>query len=640
MPAAEFVSFRRMILFILIFLLTSFSPVFGQQTSAGSASDFGGTYNKLRPQQQKLANDWVAEYNRIVGKKLDVEKTYNDLPFSTRTTVEAVTHALLTTQLTDSKGTPMGTAIDLVEMLERVNGKIPKVRGDLQFRIYVLLKKDAVDKLYESREFKREMDNTVFHKEYPLNFRQQGGAPSLQFSVARTGRRADIDVDYRSSTIYKALFDGHLTAGNSDVRAGNNYQRHVDRWSGLQNWWRNLISMLLSDDRPDNEDFSSLEVSGVPRVDHSEGVHEAVYDYFKSWLVERKPDVAASYISVQSFPCLPDYRDNNQSASPLARVRIIKSMRDVNAAIGRVDNLESVISAVARFDAESQPVQHPYNKLFALRRLPDNVAYEMDCRVRLRMKLAEDLPKPGRGYSNFYGVIFNFRPGKGDNGALFQLWSKEGNNWKLMSWQHENPFAGSDIPVVAAASPAASTNNAPVAPVAADVELIRQTREFFSDWLLKQNVDAALARIAPTATRCADEKLGIVSSKERNPQARIREMFKTLAEKVGRGSSLEDLLIAPDTSHQHLEPLDHPERKAYVLARVSDDISRMFRCADRVLGKKFTKGQAEGDPQFTLSHYETIFQLRNATEQPAALALIWEKQGNEWNIIAFDILTH
>jgi len=30
----------------------------------------------------------------------------------------------------------------------------------------------------------------------------------------------DIDVDNRSASFPKALFDGHLTAGNSDVRAG------------------------------------------------------------------------------------------------------------------------------------------------------------------------------------------------------------------------------------------------------------------------------------------------------------------------------------------------------------------------------------------------------------------------------------
>ena len=71
--------------------------------------------------------------------------------------------------------------------------------GDRQFRMYVRLKADALDRLERSREFKRGVDNTVYHKGYPINYREQGGAPSIQISIAPDQRRADIDVDYRSS---------------------------------------------------------------------------------------------------------------------------------------------------------------------------------------------------------------------------------------------------------------------------------------------------------------------------------------------------------------------------------------------------------------------------------------------------------
>ncbi len=101
--------------------------------------------------------------------------------------------------------------------------------------MYVLLKDGTIDQLNRSREFKREGDNTVYHHGYPVNYRQQGGAPSIQISIALDGRRADIDVDYRSSSFPVALFNGHLTASNSDVRAGNNYDRHTVRWIGFQN---------------------------------------------------------------------------------------------------------------------------------------------------------------------------------------------------------------------------------------------------------------------------------------------------------------------------------------------------------------------------------------------------------------------
>ena len=102
---------------------------------------------------------------------------------------------------------------------------------------------DALATLERSREFKRGADNTVYHKGYPINYRAQGGTPSIQISVALDGRRADIDVDYRASSFPVGLFNGHLTASNSDVRAGDNFDRHVNRWSGLQNWWRGFFGV-------------------------------------------------------------------------------------------------------------------------------------------------------------------------------------------------------------------------------------------------------------------------------------------------------------------------------------------------------------------------------------------------------------
>ena len=38
------------------------------------------------------------------------------------------------------------------------------------------------------------MDNTVFHKGFPINYRQNGGTPSIQFSLSTDKTRADIDV--------------------------------------------------------------------------------------------------------------------------------------------------------------------------------------------------------------------------------------------------------------------------------------------------------------------------------------------------------------------------------------------------------------------------------------------------------------
>ena len=97
----------------------------------------------------------------------------------------------------------------------------PGASGDRQFRMYVRLMPNAREMLERSREFKRGVDNSIYHKGYPLNYREQRGTPSIQFSIALDGRQADIDVDYRSSMFPVGLLNGHLSSANSDVRAGN-----------------------------------------------------------------------------------------------------------------------------------------------------------------------------------------------------------------------------------------------------------------------------------------------------------------------------------------------------------------------------------------------------------------------------------
>lgn len=211
----------RSLFLAVSFLASSISLIYAQ-TSEVPASDSSGGFSALAPQQREMVLEWHAEYEKITGNHVDPATSYDTLNPSVRTTFEAVTNALLKTTLTDDKGEPLGNALSLIKLIESVHGKIPDTRGDQQFRIYVLLADDALDKLYKCREFKRIGDNSVYHIGYPINFRQQGGTPSIQISITRTGLRADIDVDYRSSSGPMALVNGHLTSANSDVRAGSN----------------------------------------------------------------------------------------------------------------------------------------------------------------------------------------------------------------------------------------------------------------------------------------------------------------------------------------------------------------------------------------------------------------------------------
>jgi len=207
---------------------------------------FGGAYSSLDERRQQLVGDWVARFTKVTGQRLDARSFYDDiLSLSTKTTFDAVTHALMTSPLTDASGQTFGDGLALIERVDSVKGEVSGASSDRQYRMYVRLTSNAREMLNRSREFKRGVDNTVYHKGYPINYREQGGAPSIQVSIAMDGRLADIDVDYRASIFPVSLFNGHLSAANSDVRAGDNAERHAGRWNGFQNWWRGFFGARL-----------------------------------------------------------------------------------------------------------------------------------------------------------------------------------------------------------------------------------------------------------------------------------------------------------------------------------------------------------------------------------------------------------
>ena len=268
------------------------------QNSSAVRQEFHGTYEELNPTQKKLIDEWYANYNQMTHDNSQ-PTDYNKFSVSTRTTFEGVTHALMTTKLTDKSGKSMGSALDIVESIEAINGKVPHARGDLQFRVYVVLKPDALEKLKASSEFFRDRDNTVFHHGYPLNYRQDGGTPSIQVSVAKDRRHADIDVDYRSAKFPQGLLNGHLTAANSDVRAGGNTQTHLHRWQGLVDWWENLFGAVGPEEASD-ESIEEGEIPAIPRKG-SANLDAAAADYLTAWLVEQKPNLSAAYLSSLAY---------------------------------------------------------------------------------------------------------------------------------------------------------------------------------------------------------------------------------------------------------------------------------------------------------------------------------------------------
>ena len=608
-----------------------------QNTPTKSTPAFPGTYEQLKPQQKELIDDWYADYNKMMHEDLP-PSDYDQLSLSVRTTFEAVTHALMTTNLKDQSGKSLGNALSLVQSIETINGKVPKARGDLQFRMYVVLQPPALQTLKDCTQFFRDRDNTVYHHGYPVNWRQDGGAPSIQISMAADGRHADIDVDYRSSKFPSALVNGHLTAANSDVRAGGNTQRHQQRWEGLTDWWRNLFGL----DIPEQDTVETAEASGdippVPRKGSGK-LDDAVMDFLTSWLVEQKPELSAAYLSSRSYSCLEEYGPQagtvvNTSSAPYLAAR---DMAAINRSLGKTASLEGVVKTATLDDSRLKIVKQQYGNIFTVYSVPDGVAPEFECDDQRALRDFENARITGKKnkYSHYYVSVLRLKPAHGPGQLITLLWSKEGANWKVISWDMEPEDAKpQDIPDTrkAAATPK------PEEHARGDAGFLRASNDFLHAWLVKRDYAAATKYLAPSSYACVNPS----SQPSRTPaqySAQLRDTLSTIANDLEPAQHIDEVLEPVDPDHPGLKLVDHPEQDAYTIVAVPDTMASIFMCEKESRAHPYQPADWEAQSSSYGKYYELLFEVRTPGEHPASLSFLWSKDQGQWKIVSYEMVS-
>ncbi len=404
------------------------------------------TYTDLTPRQKELIDSYVADYNRKTGFNVTPEAGYAALSNSERTTFDAITHALSKTELTDADGKSLGTALDLVEGIERIAGQYYGRQGDEQFRVFCKLKPGTREIIEKSREFKFGEENTVYHVGYAYSYRQAGKVPNIQFSISEDALRADIDVDYRSSKLPAAMWNGHLTAANSDVRAGDNYKRHNNRWAGLVNWWSAILGKMPEESEESEEQAellakeppepaTPLPPNRPPGAQIAE-VWDATQELLTDWLVRRN-DEALEFVSDQALACakLDDGTDPRTLTAAEARRRLQQIMKVVSSEIGRVANLTQAIDAVIPWRKTFRVVKQPFEGDFTIVETPDSFAEHFRCESRSKEKQLRALSDENPRYGTYYGAVFRIRGGTSRGGVLALLWTKQNGAWRVIAWE-------------------------------------------------------------------------------------------------------------------------------------------------------------------------------------------------------------
>ncbi len=620
-------------------LVTFGGGMYGQKTPDAATGDFGANYASLKPEQKALVDDWIRRFNATVNKQVDPEKAYDNLPASTKTTFNAVTHALLSTQLTDESGKELGSAFQIIDKLDTVRGEKPAARGDEQFRIYVQLKPGALDVLDKSREFRRMQDNTTYHKGYPTCYRSRPAVPSIQVSATQDNTRADVDVDYRSSGFPKGLVNGHLAASNSDVRAGRNDEIHNNQWRGLNNWWRSLLSLPQQVGRQSAGFEETGKMPAEPAARAGMKPAEAVFDMLNTWLVKRDVENVLSYFAEQSLACA-DLEPGEKADRGMARFRLLMALQRANQRFGIVQQLGDISTAVQPegTGARSKVVQQPHQGQFALYDVREDAAERFKCVNRLDPTQISPKAAESKKFGKYYGAVFRLGRKDGTEGTtLATLWTREANSWRLISYDVDPIWEEYRVPDTSTAAPP----GAPTVYAVAPVEMVRAGTEFLESWLVKRDVDKALSYIS---TRCIDCVRLNLSADQPPPKtaedarAQFKKAMQVIIETTGTVKRLDEATVAPQPNHADIKLVKHENSRAFALVSIPDYMASALDCKGRTAGEPVSFRALAGE-RYWGKYYAIGLRLAKAGEDSGVLWTVWTQEGRAWKMVAYTVLT-
>jgi hypothetical protein len=627
----------RLIL-LIVFLYFQFELVLAQaqpnqnragpsKKTTGETLELGKSYASLRPEQKQLVDDFIRRYNATTGSNLVPEQAYNDGRLSVRTTFDAVTHALLNAKLTDATGKSVGRAIDLVEAVDEVLGEESGVGNDRQYRLYVYLKPNAVDILNRSQEFFHDKDNTVYHAGFPVCYRLKNGPPSIQFSISRDHKLSDVDVDYRSSGFPKGLVNGHLSAANSDVRAGNNLDRHDGRWSGLNGWWRDVFGLLNGGKpSPENSTESLGHIPLNPAVKADQGVDKSAHDFLQSWVVEKQPNKSVAYFSRQSYPCLEATALKSRHSAPpgMIRLRTLMLMQNFSESVGTANSVADVFGPADKWSQALKAAKNAYASEFLLVTVPADMEPDETCAPTLSEASGN------RSKEKYFATVFRGKQGDSRNKVMTLLWAKEGDYWKITAIRLED---GSDTDIVPrkAAAQAEPSKEEP-RNIAGDPTAEKEILEFYRTWIVKRDVARASAFASQRSYECLPSPSN--DQQRLTPIARIQSGLQQPLARIASGANLSDMMSSLQPSNDLLPPVQHENSKAFAIMAVPDQMAPSFLCQHR---------QLEGAPDLKPAdakygaYYLSASQLNYGEEESPALLLLWTKEEAGWKVVAWAV---
>ena len=350
--------------------------------------------------------------------------------------------------------------------------------------------------------------------------------------------------------------------------------------------------------------------------------------------------LSAAYLSPRSLACLEEFgpqagTEINVANAPYVAV---KDMAATNRLVGKPASLQDVVKPSAVNDSRLALVKQQYGNIFGIYRVPDGVAPEFECddqRAWQEFEAARVSGKAGKS-NRYYAAIFRLKPPNETGQIITILWTKDGNYWKVVSWDIEPEDAKpGEVP---------DTRPTPAPAVAeehmkGDAAFLGATNEFLKSWLVTKKYDVATSYFSPRSDACVDLYLQAGQQQPKTPEqyaVYLRDALTTIDKEVGDSRNLPDVVEPVDPDHPGLKLVSHSGEDAYTVVAVPDYLAETLMCPKE--SRQHPYQPAESPTPTYGQYYATLFAVRTPGEHAASLAFLWSKEGGQWKIISYEMI--
>ena len=365
----------------------------------------------------------------------------------------------------------------------------------------------------------------------------------------------------------------------------------------------------------------------IPALTKDNGIDATAHDFLKSWVVDKKPNIAVAYLSRRSYPCLEAIGTKKGKPIPpgMVRIRAVMAMEKVNATGGTITSVGEIFEPDTTWSPELKKGENAYPTEFRLVSVPPDVAEDEEC-----VQVSEQTP--GReSNEKYYATTFRVKGGASRNQVMSLLWAEEGKYWKIVAIRAEDSTAAGLTSTKISIAPRVS--EAEPEHFSGDPNAVKNITSFYQAWVGKRDVVGAVRYVSERSYQCLAAPSG--AEKEMKPAERIRTALANPLARVPQRPDLSDMMSGVQPVNELVRSVDQENSKAFAIMAVPDQMADSFLCQSRHLPEK-TATLKPADAKYG-TYYLSASRLDYGEEQSPALLLLWTTEKDQWKIVAWAV---